>query len=203
MAKLFLYSDQIPPITDPIDERLFAMLPRIPRIGYLPASPDSDRTWFKDRQTYYARYGATLEFFGLEKEFQPDQIPDLFQCDAIHLTGGNTFRFSYWLQTRGLFDHLKRYVASGGVLIGVSAGAIMMTPDISSSAYCGDEPYPALQNNDGLSLVDFEIIPHIESQDDLTEFAKLRPRMLYGIPDGSAIIIDNDQMEFIGPIFQT
>ena len=46
-------------------------------------------------------------------------------CDAIHLTGGNTFQFSYWLRERGLDAELKRYAKAGGVLIGVSAGAIL------------------------------------------------------------------------------
>ncbi|MGV3616523.1 MAG: Type 1 glutamine amidotransferase-like domain-containing protein [Fimbriimonas sp.] len=199
---LFLYSDRC----EPLDERLFSALPRKATVGYLPSSPDPARAWFRDREAHYARGGARLEFFGLETEFDPHRTDALFACDAIHLTGGNTFQFLYWLRRRGWLPRLQRYVAEGGVLVGVSAGAILMTPDIRTSALCGDEPYPGLDDFSGLGLVDFAIYPHYDGSPDATQalrnYASTYDGTVYGIPDGSGIVMDSPHMELMGPIFE-
>jgi len=202
--RLALYSDQIAPLTDSIDERLFSMLPKKPTIGYLPSSPDPDRSWFWPQANYYSRRGASLRFFGLESEFQPRAIPELLSCDAIHLTGGNTFQFQYWLRQRGMIDHLREYAACGGVLIGVSAGAILMTPDISTSYLCGDLPYTGVEEYAGLGLVDFAFVPHFDgppgANRDVTNFAKRFGGRVYTVPDGGGIIIDGDQCVHFGDV---
>jgi dipeptidase E len=147
-----------------------------------------------------------LEFFGLETEFEPSRNAGLFACDAIHLTGGNTFQFLYWLRQRGLVSDLQRYVAKGGILIGVSAGAILMTPDISSSSLCGDEPYPGLDDFTGLSLVDFAVYPHYDGSASAAEalhrFSSTFNGPVYGIPDGGGIVVDGAHLEFIGAIVE-
>lgn len=199
--RLVLYSDQIVGVTDAIDERLFAMLPPSPTIGYLPSSPDSDRIWFSGREAYYARYGARLSFHGLEEEFEPGRLDTLFASDAIHLTGGNAFRFLYWLRERGLLNRLRAFAQTGGVLSGVSAGAILMTPDIASSALCGDTPYPGLEDCMGLGLVDFAVVPHHSGLEAAVRiFSMTFPGTVYGVPDGAGIVIENGRTELIGEI---
>jgi dipeptidase E len=192
LRRLVLYSDQIPPITDPIDAAFLRWLRPGDTIGYVPSAPDPERVWFTPRQAYYARYGLDLRFFGLEDEYDPAQRAALLACDAIHLTGGNTFRFLYWLRERGLDADLHRYALDGGVLLGVSAGAILMTPDIRTSLLCGDTLYPGLTDFTGLALVDFAVVPHV------TEVAL--PGPAYAIPDGAGIVIDGDCIELFGGV---
>jgi dipeptidase E len=58
-------------------------------------------------------------------------------------------------------DVLRQYVARGGVLIRVSAGAILMTPDIRTTLLCGDTlPAEEIEPR-GLGLVDFAFVPHL------------------------------------------
>jgi dipeptidase E len=188
-------------LTDPIDARLFSMLPARPIIGYLPSSPDPDRAWFRSREEYYAPHGARLNYYGLEEDFHPDHLDALFASDAIHLTGGNTFQFLYWLRRRGLLQRLRNYAEAGGVLVGVSAGAILMTPDITSSAVCGDEPYPGLDDYAGLGLVDFAVVPHHTGLEAAVRvFSMTFPGTVYGVPDGAGIVIENGRTELIGEI---
>lgn len=131
-------------------------------MGYIPSSGDPERTYFQERQAYYARYDITMPiYFELDVIYQPDLLDRRFACDAIHLTGGNTYYSLHWLRKRKLIKRLREYVAWGGVLVGVSAGAILMTEDISTAALCGDEPIEE-QNPSGLELVDFAFVPHIE-----------------------------------------
>jgi len=199
---LALYSNQIAGVTDAIDARLFAMLPPKPRIGYIPSSPDPERTWFTALEPYYSRYGAELSFFGLEDEFDASQLPELLACDAIHLTGGNTFQFLYWLRKHAMGAELRRYVQNGGVLIGVSAGAILMTPDISSSLLCGDEPYPGLDDTSGLGLVDFAVFPHCEGSRDhlqaLSTFSASFPSEVIALTDSAGIVVEDGTVEILG-----
>jgi dipeptidase E len=202
--KLVLYSNQGSPPSGPLDARLLQFLPSRGTVGYLPASPDRDRRFFAGFARHYERLGIALRFFGLEDEFQPGELAELLELDAIHLSGGNTFRFLHWLHTRGLFLELQMFAARGGVLIGVSAGAILMTRDIRSAAICGDAPYPALRGSAGLALVSFAVLPHFDGSEAqraaLGRLGEELGSVAYGVPDGSGIVVDGSRIELIGNV---
>jgi dipeptidase E len=203
-AKLVLYSGQASPLSDSVDARLSELLPNRCTVGYLPAAPDPERRFFLARERHYEQLGFSLRFFGLEDEFQPERLAELVQLDAIHLSGGNTFRFLHWLRVRGLLPALRSYVAGGGVLIGMSAGAILMTPDVGSAAICGDAPYAPLSDSAALDLVDFAILPHFDGSDAqraaLTQLGNQVGGVAYGLPDGSGIVVNESHVELIGPV---
>ena len=202
--KLVLYSNQGSPPSGSLDARLLQLLPSRSTVGYVPASPDRDRRFFSGFARHYERLGVALRFFGLEDEFQPEELAELLELDAIHLSGGNTFRFLHWLHTRGLFLELQMFAARGGVLIGVSAGAILMTRDIRSAAICGDAPYPPLRDTAGLALVDFAVLPHFDGsvtqRAALSRLGEELGSVAYGVPDGSGIVVDGSHVELIGDV---
>lgn len=202
MLRLALYSDQRPPLTDPIDDVVRSWLPKGGTVGYLPSSPDRDRAWFEPRQAYYERLGLKLRFFGVEDEHRPEERKDLFACDAIHLTGGNTFRFLYWLRERGLMDDLRHYAQKDGMLIGVSAGAILMTPEVGSSLLCGDGPYRGIDGGAGLGLVDFAFVPHFDGSIEMTNaliaFSQTFDGDVYAVPDGGGIGVEGERLVRVG-----
>ncbi|HEX3852351.1 MAG TPA: Type 1 glutamine amidotransferase-like domain-containing protein [Polyangiaceae bacterium] len=207
--KLLMYSNQSLPHSDPLDARLLQFLAPGTSVGYIPASPDRARRFFSGFARHYERLGIALQFFGLEDEFQPEQLAQLLQLEAIHLSGGNTFRFLHWLRARNLVPELQKYVAQGGVLIGVSAGAILMTRDIRSAAICGDAPYPAPSDPShsdatGLGLLDFVVLPHFDgSPAQRAELARLGNELgsvAYGVPDGSGIVVDGSHVEPVGNV---
>lgn len=204
--KLVLYSDQGFPDADSIDQRMLSLIGKAnPTIGYIPSSSDPERFFFDQVHTHYAALGATVEvYFELDVHFSAEMLPTLLDCDAIHLSGGNTFYFLYWLKQRSMLSVLRDYVARGGVLIGVSAGAILMTPDVSSSALCGDEPIKELSDPSALGLVDFRFLPHFQPGEVSTnEIAAHQRRFLaplYACPDGSGIVVDGTSIEFFGVV---
>ena len=204
MPRLALYSDQRPPLTDAIDDAVRSWLPPGGAVGYLPSAPDPERAWFEPRRAYYGRLGLPLRFFGVEDEFDPARTPELLACDAIHLTGGNTFQFLYWLRERGLMDHLRRYAQEGGALIGVSAGAILATPEVGTSLLCGDVPHEGIDGGAGLGLVDFAFAPHFDGSDAMTEallaFSRGFGGVVHAVPDGGGIVVDGDRTELIGDV---
>jgi len=206
MRKLALYCDQVIPENYKLNQRLLTLFntPR-PSIGYIHSASDPNGQYCQDRKTYYAALGVEVVIScELDYHYQPESFARMLQCDGIHLSGGNTFHFLYWLKQRGLLEDLRRFVARGGVLIGASAGAILMTPEISSSAFCEDVPLPGeeLADLSALNLLDFAFFPHInvfpEHERQLLEYSRQHAFPIYGCADGDGIIVDNEHIEFIG-----
>ncbi len=102
--KLVLYSDQIIPETAAIDQRMLNLIGKTnPTIGYIPSSSDPERLFFNQICAYYAALGASVEvYFELDAFFSEGALPALLSCDAIHLSGGNTFYFLHWLKQRAM-----------------------------------------------------------------------------------------------------
>ncbi len=208
MRKLVLYSNQISPASAPIDARLFALVNKThPRVGFIPSRGDPSRKYFIDRHSFYADHGADLCLnFELDTDYHPDLLAALWECDAIHLSGGNTFYFLHWLQERQLLAPLREYVAKGGVLIGVSAGAMLMTPNITSASYSDDIPLSDTRDDNALGLVDFAFVPHLdEVNPDLVPLKRLSREqsiVVYGSTDSGGIVVDGDRVECIGKVIR-
>jgi dipeptidase E len=124
-------------------------------------------------------------------------VAQLFSYDAIHLTGGNTYHFLFWLRARGLVKPLQDYVAQG---------AILMTPEISSASLCGDAPLAGEEMTDlsALGLVDFAFLPHIQQIEGaaalLKNYAQQHARVIYGCQDGDGIVVNGGQVELVGAV---
>ena len=93
MKKLILYSDQVPSTSEKIDNELVTLLGKPdPIIGYIPSCADPQRKYYKERQEYYSRLGMDLKiYFELDEDYHSDLLESLLSCDAIHLSGGNTY----------------------------------------------------------------------------------------------------------------
>ena len=208
MKKLVLYSDQIPPLTNEIDTELKKLLNRLnPRIAFTPASSDPERNYYTERKNFYSELGMEMDvYFELDKEWRPDLLKSLLDCDAIHLSGGNTYYFLHWLRRRNMMGTLVRYVDRGGVLIGVSAGSILMTPDISTSALCGDEVMEGETDFSGLGLVDFSFVPHFgkipADLDDLKQYSRDKHMPVYAARDSGGIVVLENEVKCIGDIIE-
>ncbi|MDU8357470.1 Type 1 glutamine amidotransferase-like domain-containing protein [Pseudomonas syringae group sp. J309-1] len=171
-----------------------------PRIGYISAAPDASRVYFERARQCYLAQGMELSCY-VDSNSSEDELTAVFACEVIHLSGGNTFSFLHWLKQRGLLAKLRRYALSGGVLIGVSAGAILMTPSVASAELCADVREVGLADDAALSLIGFHFWPHFEPQQEL------EPRLMqlastlanvYQCPDGAAIVVEGDQIELFG-----
>jgi dipeptidase E len=210
VKNLVLYSNQIPPLADKIDEELTALLPNSkPIVGYIPSNSDPQRKYYRERQAYYSRMDMDLQvYFELDKEFRPNQLDSLLSCDAVHLSGGNTYYFLHWLRKREMLEPLRQYVKRGGVLVGVSAGSILMSPDISISPLYGDEPVEDETDFSSLNLVDFAFAPHYSSSRMSTNIQVLRKYsrehqiVVYACQDSGGIIVTDDNVKCIGDVYK-
>jgi dipeptidase E len=210
VKKLVLYSDQISPLSDKIDTELIALFNKSsPVVGFIPSKSDPQRKYYKERQAYYKRIGMDLRiYFELDNDFQPDMLNSLLSCDAIHLSGGNTDYFLHWLCKRAMLDILRQYVKRGGVLIGVSAGSIMMGPDISVGSLMHPESVNLNSDLSSLNLVNFTFVPHYGDKISssiipfLQQFSREHHIVVYVCRDSGGIIVTDDKIKLVGDVFK-
>ncbi len=206
MLNLAFYSDQIIPENGAIDQKLLVAMTANGlgrRIGYIPSGPEPDRRFFRDRSAYYARYGLEVcIFYDLDEPHTEDDEKMLFQCDAIHLAGGHTGGFLARLKRSGLITALKTWASAGGLLIGTSAGAIILTPTIATDALFGGNAPEDFVHDTALGLVPFEFFPHLNTSSsylpDLVRYSNHIPRPIIACKDGEGLIVTDGKIECIG-----
>ena len=177
------------------------------KVGYIASQPDPQREYFEQTKALYQTCGAELSvYLELEAGFSQHTLEQLLSCDAIHLSGGDTFRFLKALKSRQLLPVLRQYAINGGALIGVSAGAMIMTPSIASAPLCGDINDCELEDLSALNLVEFLFAPHIElltsQEQSLSEsFQQLLAQFNQQIclcPDDAALLSINNELKQLG-----
>ncbi|TXH79660.1 MAG: peptidase E [Rhizobium sp.] len=206
MVNLALYSDQIVPENRAIDLGLLAMMTALglgTRIAYIPSGPEPDHRFFDDRRQYYRTYGLDMSlFYDPEHPHGGEETDALFACDAIHLTGGHTADYLQRLRRSGMLPLLRDWALAGGVLIGTSAGAILMTPTIATDAlFTGETPETRMKET-ALDLVPFEFFPHLNEEatylKELVRYSKFTTRPIIACNDGDGIIVSNRRAIGIG-----
>lgn len=202
-GSIYLYSDQEVPGNARIDALWLSVLKgREVRIGYVPSASDSTRRYFDSKREYYSQYGITdLLYFDLNKEYRPELLPELLSCQAIHLSGGDPFQFNDAIRKRNFAPVLRRYHESGGILIGVSAGGIVLTPGIEISSLF----YRArTRDAEAAGLVPFHFLPHynrrVASLEQLRDFSARLGGTIYAVDDGDGIGIRNGRTSCIGRV---
>ena len=210
MAKLVLYSDQFIEENKKVDKELLNLFNKSnPSIAYIPSESSLTRKYFDEKVEYYKALGIEdLQYFDIDKEYEASRIVDMFKCDAIQLSGGNTFYFLYLLRKRGLIRSLKSFVKNGGILIGISAGSILMTRNINTAGLGedADENIIGIKNKAALNIVDFEFMPHWKGSTKklnlLKKYAEAKKTTVYACKDGDGIIIDGENIKLIGDILK-
>jgi dipeptidase E len=205
-VNLALYSDQIIPDDAGMDQALLDMLKRKRRgrrFGYVPSGPDPDLHFFRDSQAYYAQYEIDLAVYcDLDEPSIDILLQALLDCDAIHLSGGHTGSFLQRLRTSGALKRLRDWALDGGILIGASAGAILMAPTIAADGlFCGRRPED-VHDGEALDLVPFEFFPHLNDSaaylPDLVRYSLSTPRPIIACRDGEGVIVEQGVPTFIG-----
>ena len=206
MSKLALYSQQETSAGHAVDLELLRLIAKPnPHIAWIPSDFRSGSDWFYSKIAYYARYNAVLEEpVKFDADSTASDLERLWKFDAIHLSGGNTVEFLRSLRQHQLLEPLKLFARSGGVLIGESAGAILMTPSIETTflGQSGDQYPDADFDRAALGLVDFAFVPHYvdDLETQCRELAVKLGRNVYACRDGDGIVVNGDEMRLIGDI---
>jgi dipeptidase E len=198
-----LYSDQLIAENAAMDLRLAASITaRGSRIGYVSSGPDPERSFFDEKRQYYARYELNLDVFIDLDDLGEGDIAALLSCNAIHLSGGDTAAFLARLRRREMLAVLRDWTLNDGILIGTSAGAILMTPDIALDAlFSGGSP-EAMRDGAALNLLPFEFFPHLNWDASylpaLLRYSEISPRAIIVCRDGEGVFVEEDHIEAYG-----
>lgn len=177
-----------------------------PQMTYIPSASFGGEVDFKDFVTNFTSFEMTkFIYFPVDIPFDSILADEAFKSDIIHLGGGNTFYFLHCLRKNKLISRLKNFVREGGVLTGLSAGAIMMTPTIETAGFPSfdcDENHEKLTNLRGLNLVKFEFFPHYRNSKrydkELLKYSKKSLFPLFACSDGGGLVVEGDCFQSIG-----
>ena len=208
--KLVLYSGGFASENEKLDSKLIKLADkRDLSLTFIPSCSYHSNEDYLEIIDQYKPFGIKKFLkFNIDQHFSDTFKRFAFTSDIIHLGGGNTFYFLKYLRKKGLLNELKEWVKNGGILAGLSAGAIMMTNKIDTAGFPSfdrDENDENVKNLKALQLVDFEFFPHYKNSkrydQELQKYSENLSCPLYACPDGSGIIVNEDEMSFIGKTF--
>lgn len=124
---------------------------------------------------------------------------NLRQYGAIYIGGGNTYKLLADINISGFHEKLTRYIASGGIYYGGSAGAIIAGLNIGTVVEENDNNYPFEK---GLGLVGkYSVRCHYENdQDDLliTKYISKYNNPVIVLPERCGLFVDGTRIKVIG-----
>jgi dipeptidase E len=176
------------------------------RFTYIPFCSDNAGTFYNRISRRYRRFGFTdFQCLPVDQPIETSELKKALRSHVIYLAGGNTFYFLNHLKKAGMMPHLRRFARQDGVLAGLSAGALIMTPNIRLAAipkYDADENESGLKDLSGLSLTDFEFSPHYSDSEKrnrvLLNYSKKTSSPIYACGDGGGIVIEGSKYTHYG-----
>lgn len=180
-----------------------------PQITYIPSCSYLCERDFHDFIKQYERFNIhNIINFPVDLPYTEVLKNEVLKSDIIHLAGGNTYYFLKYLRKTKMLGELKRFVQNGGILTGLSAGAIIMTKSIETAGFPDfdkDENDEKLRNFKAMGLVDFEFFPHYKNSKrydvHIINYSKKHNFPIYACPDGSGIVVKNDEISFVGKTY--
>ncbi len=161
-----------------------------------------------------------LELTALASIDQEVWAPTVLEADALLVWGGDPVYLAYWLKHSGLAD-LLRSSRLQPVYVGVSAGSIatasvfgevyldppkcsgerLSSEDIVFATPDGERTMPLVMA-EGMGLVEFSIIPHVEFDDhqdfaNAEQWARRLPLPTYALDDQTAVKVLDGTIEVV------
>ena len=145
---------------------------------------------------------SAIDYFDLSEDFSDLDLAKLKDYKIIYLSGGNTFTFLKDSKDRGLGKILKE-LEPQCLLIGASAGSIMMTEKIDICKIC-DSNTAELKDLSSFNFVPFEFHPHFKEQDLpwLREYKNTTQNKIYLCKDSDGVQYKDGKVITFGEIIR-
>ncbi len=159
--------------------------------------------WFgKFRDQLYQLGITNIEDLDLRNKY-PDKLEKLLSYkDMLFVNGGNTFFLLDCMRKSGFGAALKKFLSEDKLYVGVSAGGIVVTPNIAiAGVEPGDANSVGMQDFTGLNIVDFEFSPHVPdmvSYESVEEYSKTTPHKIFAVDDYAAVLVQENKVSVIG-----
>jgi len=168
---------------------------------------DWQSAYNKDNGKYYntivlpfLSYGIkeeNIEWVNYFKDTDENAKDKIRSSDILFFTGGLPDKMMHRLKEFDLISEIENFV---GVIIGVSAGAMIQISDYHITP---DKDYDVFSYSEGLNLIrDFDIEVHYEEteieKNYINKVLNERVDMVYAIKDTGGIIVDNNAITLLG-----
>jgi dipeptidase E len=181
-----------------------------PKLTLIPSSSYDAEDDYRYFVNEFSELGVKrFMLFSVDTPYTKTLLTEVLKSDLIFLGGGNTFYFLKHLKKAGMFEHFKKFLKRGGVLCGLSAGAIVLTPHVHTATvphFDRDENPWDMKNLSAMRLVNFEFFPHYKNSkrydEELMHHSKKSKFPLYACADGGGIIIEDERISFCGKSHQ-
>jgi dipeptidase E len=181
-----------------INKRAFVDAGGAPFVLVLPWAAESiDKTYScrKIMTDYFKDLGARTVDFAEYSDSVEEIAEKADRSDLIYIPGGFTRTLVKRMRNKNVDNLLRKY---DKVIAGRSAGALALCKECILTRNRGN---PETVIITGIRLVDFNVKVHYDPSrdDELKELSK--EGKIYGIPERSALIYDDDSLSFIGHVY--
>jgi len=187
-------------------EKLLGKSAKGVKLAFIPTAANvelGDKSWMIEDLNNFQKAGFQVDIIDVSAVTKDVWLPRLQEAEVLFLGGGNTIHLMHWVKQSGLQDELPDLLNTR-IYAGISAGSCIAGPTIYNSVQnLFGEKYE-LEIKEGLGLVNFQIIPHLNSsyfekirKENLVEASKDLKESVYAIDDNSAILVDGEDVEVI------
>lgn len=185
-------------------DRLIGLLPYKAKVSIIPADFYSGLgNEVPLREGFFRDVGfSRAKHINIGAYFDENARCELFDSDAIFLSGGNTFELLFMLKLWDLIPDFRKYAKDGGIVMGASAGGIVQGTSAAIAGFA-DFNWLGLKDLDAMALVPFQVKPHWDRwQDEIEMFKEYKKangvEKLYGLKEGQVIWTNDDGTTFYG-----
>lgn len=171
------------------------------RVGFITTAANAEpgnKDWFIDQILNLQKYGFDWIDFIDPSAASVDWKTRLSEVGVVFVSGGNTFHLLDQARKTGFDAWLKQNIENI-VYVGVSAGSIVMTPNIGIAPVDdGDENLPGITDLTGFNFVNFEVSPHTPEMVSVAAneaYAKSIQNKLYAYNDKSALCVIDSKLK--------
>lgn len=175
--------------------------------AYVAKPETSSKRWMIKELSRIEKYvGGIIDFVNLRAYDKEEIRKRLQNADMMYIVGGKNLILPDLFKETG-FGEILREFAEEKVVMGTSAGSIVLGKQIESDAYW-KERYGVTNaeiKNKTLGFADFNIVPHYKrkdhekwNEDFLNKTLKDNPFPVYAITDEQAVIYENGTISFVG-----
>ncbi len=178
--------------------------PRKSTIAFIAtASNLSDRKPIEDRNKLI-KLGFTIKDIDIAGKTKEKLYQETKDVDMIFVAGGNVFYLLQEARKSGFDEILRELINKGIPYVWSSAGSLLVGPSIELALDIDDQhDAQELTSYDGLSLVDFVVLPHYDDERfrpmidaNLEKFSTIQYQTIK-LTDQQAVLVNGDDIEVI------
>lgn len=190
-------------------DKILEILPDDPhklKLAFIPTARDPYNIIAKTdpEKDKLVSMGFLIKEVDLKNKSKEQLSKELSDIDVVFVAGGNTFYLLEKVIESGFDILIKELVAKGVIYIGVSAGAVLVGPDIKIVEDLDDPKIaPNLKTTSGIGLVDFIVLPHFGEgplkgkTDEIYRKWKQLPNKIIPLTNEQAIIVSDNAYKIV------